>query len=112
MLEIVDMNVFKTTTLPNNKTIILYSVQYIWFVKYVFLAKIWFEETSTRIVKYKSWVDKLNPDSLLLTTSSQRIFNLCSIYGSTNQRQSHRQPGKIMQESLRFDLWLKHVSLI
>ena len=42
------------------KTIILCSVSSIWFVKYVFFAKIWFLKTSTRIVKYESRVVKAN----------------------------------------------------
>ena len=45
------------------KTIILCSVSSIWFVKYVFFAKIWFLKTSTRIVKYESRVVKANPVS-------------------------------------------------
>ena len=43
------------------KTIILCSVHSIWFVKYVFSAKIWFVKTLTRIVKYESRVVKSNP---------------------------------------------------
>ena len=43
------------------KTIILCSVHSLWFVKYMFSAKIWFMKTSTRIVKYKSQVIKSNP---------------------------------------------------
>ena len=38
------------------------SVHSIQFVKLAFPAKIWFVKTSTRIVKYKSRVLKLNPD--------------------------------------------------
>ena len=44
---------------------ILCSVHSMWFVKYVFFAKIWFMKTSTRIVKTKSRVIKSNPASLL-----------------------------------------------
>ena len=32
----------------------------VWFMKYVFSANIWFDKTSTRIVKYKSQVIKSN----------------------------------------------------
>ena len=53
ILEIVDKNVFKIMTLLNNlylfaglKTITLCSVCFIWFVKNVFSAKIWFVNTS------------------------------------------------------------------
>ena len=47
---------------PGLKTVMLCSVHYLWFVKYVFSAEIWFVKTSTRVVKYKSQVIKLNPD--------------------------------------------------
>ena len=48
------------------KTIILCSVYSIWFVKYMFSAKIWSMKTSTRIVKYESWVVKSNTDVLVI----------------------------------------------
>ena len=41
--------------------IILCSIHFIWFVKYMFPAKIWFAKTSTIIVKYESRVVKSNP---------------------------------------------------
>ena len=54
--------------MPNNwylfaglKPIILCFVHSIGFAKYVFSAEIWFVKTSTRIVKYGSWVVKSNP---------------------------------------------------
>ena len=40
------------------KTIMLFSVHCIRFMKWVFSVKIWFLKTSTRIMKYKSWVVK------------------------------------------------------
>ena len=43
------------------KVIILLSVHFIWFVKYVFSAKLRFVKTSTRLVKYKSRVVESNP---------------------------------------------------
>ena len=43
------------------KIIILCFVHTVWFVKYVFFAKIWFVETSVRIVKYESRIVKSNP---------------------------------------------------
>ena len=43
------------------KTIFLCSVYTLWFMKYVFTAKIWFVKTSTRIVKYESGVVKSDP---------------------------------------------------
>ena len=43
-------------------TIILYSLRSIQFMKrFVFSKKIWFLKNSTRVVKYESWVVKLNP---------------------------------------------------
>ena len=44
------------------KTIILCSVHSVWFMKYVFSAKIWFVKTSTRIVKCESRVVKSDPE--------------------------------------------------
>ena len=43
------------------KTMIFCSVGSMWFMKYKFSAKIWFVETSTRIVKYESQVIKSSP---------------------------------------------------
>ena len=45
---------------------ILCSVYSIWFMKYVFFAKIWFVKTSIKIVKYESRVVKSNPDFLFI----------------------------------------------
>ena len=45
-------------------TVILCSFHLIWFVKYVFFAKIMFVKTSTIIVKYESWVIKSKPTLL------------------------------------------------
>ena len=45
-------------------TIILCFVHSVWFVKYVFSAKIWFLKASTKIVKYESPVLKLNPGDI------------------------------------------------
>ena len=49
MLEIINNNVFEIITLPNNliricrlKIVILCSVFSVWFVKYLFSAKMWF----------------------------------------------------------------------
>ena len=39
-------------------------------MKNVFYTKIWFVKTSTRIVKYKSRVVKLNPVMILLSIST------------------------------------------
>ena len=78
MVQIVDKNLwhygiirylfagFKTITLCSENlqtgfmTITLCSVYSIRFVKHAFSTKIWFVKTSTRIMKYKSWVIKLN----------------------------------------------------
>ena len=68
MLKIVDKNISEIVTMLNNlvfvcrgfNTIILCSFHSIWFVKYVFSAKIWFVKTSTKIVKYESQVVKSN----------------------------------------------------
>ena len=69
MVEIIDKNVVKIIKLSNNlvlvcsfKTIVLFSVLSIQFMKYVFSAKIWFVKTSTRIVKYESRVAKSNAE--------------------------------------------------
>ena len=48
-----------------SKIIILSSALSVWFLKYVFLAKIWFVKLSTRIVKYESRVVKPNPARIL-----------------------------------------------
>ena len=68
IVDIVDKNVFEIISLSNNlaltcrfTTIILCSVHSIWFLKYIFSAKIWFVKTSTRIVIYESRVVKSNP---------------------------------------------------
>ena len=73
VLEIFDKSVSKIMTLPNNlvlicrfQAIILHSVHSIWFVKYKFSAKLWFMKTSTRILKFESWVIKLIPDCIKL----------------------------------------------
>ena len=44
------------------KTVILCSAHSIWFTKCVLFGKVWFVETSTRIMKYEPQVVKLNPD--------------------------------------------------
>ena len=49
----------------NFKIIILCSVCSIRFVKYVLSTKIWFVKTSTRILKYESWVIKSNSDHVI-----------------------------------------------
>ena len=61
MLKIVDKNVFKTMTVPNDlklivgfKTIILCPLHSKRFVKTFFSAKIWFVKTSTKVVKNES----------------------------------------------------------
>ena len=56
------------------KTIILCSVHSLWFVKYVFSAKIWFMKVSPRIVKYESLVTKSNPERL---KKNDQLFKLC-----------------------------------
>ena len=75
LLEIIDENVLTKLwyyqiiwyLFAGFNTIILCSVHSIWFVKYLFSAKIWFVKSSTRIMKCKSQVIKLNPVSLTLT---------------------------------------------
>ena len=66
-LAVVNKNIFKVMTLPNNwyllerfKIIILCSIHSI-FIELVFCAEIWFVKCSTRIVKYESRVIKSNP---------------------------------------------------
>ena len=66
-LAVVNKNIFKVMTLPNNwyllerfKIIILCSIHSI-FIELVFCAEIWFVKRSTRIVKYESRVTKSNP---------------------------------------------------
>ena len=57
------------------------SVHSIWFVKYVHSAKIWFMKTSSRIMKYETWVVKSNPDLLLLCSLCSLFYHLtCSRY--------------------------------
>ena len=83
-LVIVDKNIFKIMTLPNNfcdlvlissfKTIILCCVHSIWFVKYMFSAEIWFVKTLSWIMKYESQLLKSNLDN-----PGQNIFELYKI---------------------------------
>ena len=66
LLEVVDKNVFKIMTLLNDSVLICkFEDHNLVFcsllVKCVFSAKIWFKKTSTRIMKYESWVIKSNP---------------------------------------------------
>ena len=59
------------------KNIFLWSAHSLWFMKFVFSAKIWFMKTSTWIVKYKSRVIKSNPAVLLLLTTPIKTCNFC-----------------------------------
>ena len=65
MVQIVDKNLWHYGIIrylfAGFKTITLCSVYSIRFVKHAFSTKIWFVKTSTRIMKYKSWVIKSNP---------------------------------------------------
>ena len=69
MLEIVNKNVFNIMTMPNNLEHIckfyhhnlVFSSFCTIHEKICFLQKIWFLKNSTRVVKYESWVVKLNP---------------------------------------------------
>ena len=77
MVEIVDKNVFEIMTMSDNlalvcrfETIILHFARYIWFVKYVFSAKIWLVKTLT----LESW--NMNHESLNWTLSC--VHFLCS----------------------------------
>ena len=74
MLEMVDKNVFEIMTLLNNLVFLcrFYGHNYTLYDsrKMFFYAKIWFVKTSTRIVKYKSRVVKLNPVMILLSIST------------------------------------------
>ena len=66
LLEVMDKNVFKIMTLLNDSVLICKFEDHnpvfcSLLVKCVFSAKIWFKKTSTRIMKYESWVIKSNP---------------------------------------------------
>ena len=87
LLEIVDKNVLKLMTLPNNllfvgfKTLTLCSVHSAWFVKYVFSANIWFVKTSNTISKYQSRVVKSN-----LVTSPFWYLHLIQFFNQETRR--------------------------
>ena len=80
MLVIVDGNVFKVLTLPNNLVIIcgrqescvLLTLHDSWKMC-VFSAKIWFVKTLTRIVKYESQVIKSTLLGSTQTTENMRV---------------------------------------
>ena len=60
------------------KVIILCSFHSIWFVKYVFSAKLRFVKPSTRLVKYKSRVLKSNPE--LVNNSIVDHLEQCGLF--------------------------------
>ena len=70
MLVIIGKNVFEIMTMPNNSVLICrfkYHYHPVSITLYIscnvcFFAEVWLKKTSTRIVKYKLQIVKLNPE--------------------------------------------------
>ena len=107
MLVIVDGNVFKVLTLPNNLIIIcgrpescvLLTLHDSWKIC-AFSAKIFFVKTLTRIVKYESQVIKSNPVGEYSTYGTYTTFQLGDFSdldtASKGYKNSKSVPGRVM----------------